>query len=60
MTIKVKVLVPFFDKHNGKKYVKGDIIEVSPGRYNEILQKGKLVEECVEEKRPLPKKEVKK
>lgn len=44
MTIKAKVLTPFFDKHNGKKYAKGDIIEVSPERLNEILTKGKLVE----------------
>lgn len=44
MTIKVKVLAPFFDKHNGKKYEKGDTIEVSPERFNEILTKGKLVE----------------
>lgn len=59
MTIKVKVLVPFFDKHNGKKYKKGDILEVSPERYKEILQKGKLIEECVEEKKTSSKKEVK-
>lgn len=48
MTIKVKVLSPFFDKHNGKKYKKGDTLEVSPERFNEILTKGKLIE-AVEE-----------
>lgn len=44
MTIKAKVLIPFFDKYNGKKYKKGDTLEVSPKRFDEILTKGKLIE----------------
>lgn len=44
MTIKAKVLIPFNDKYTGKKYAKGDIIEVTPVRFNEILKKDKLIE----------------
>lgn len=41
--MKAKVLIPFTDKYNGKKYKKGDIIDVTADRFNEITQKGKLV-----------------
>lgn len=42
--IKAKVLIPFFDKYTGKKYQKGDPIEVTEKRFKEILEKGKLIE----------------
>lgn len=57
--IKAKVLIPFNDKYTGKKHAKGDIIEVTPARFNEILQKGKYIEAYVEEK-ATSKTEVKK
>lgn len=48
--IKAEVLIDFNDKHTGKKHKKGDIIEVTPERFNEIQQKGKFIEAYVEEK----------
>jgi hypothetical protein len=44
-TLDVKVLVSFTDKHTGKKHKKGDVIKgITEKRFNEILEKGKLVE----------------
>lgn len=42
--MKVKVLIPFRDKHTGKTYKRGDVIEITPERYGEIIVKGKYVE----------------
>lgn len=57
-TLKVKVLKPFFDKYTGKKHKTGDVIKgITLKRFNEILTKGKLVEEVVEEKKETIKKE---
>ena len=47
--MKVKVLIPFTDKHTGKKHWKGETFDASASRINEILKKGKYVE-LVEEK----------
>lgn len=48
-TFDVKVLSGFTDKHTGKKYKKGDVIKgITQKRFNEILEKGKLVEVIVE------------
>ena len=45
-TFDVKVLSGFTDKHTDKKHKKGDVIKnITLERFNEILQKGKLVEE---------------
>lgn len=39
-----KVLIPFTDKYTGKKYKKDDVIKgISAKRFNEMLEKGKLV-----------------
>ena len=44
--MKVKVLESFRDKYDKKvRYQKGEIIEITKKRYNEILKVGKLVEE---------------
>lgn len=42
--MKAKVLIPFFDKNTNKKHKKGDIIEVTAARFNEITRKGRLIE----------------
>lgn len=34
--MKVKVLIPFTDKHSGKTYKKGDVIDVTEQRFAEI------------------------
>lgn len=48
--MKVKVLMPFCDKHTGKKYKKDDIIDVTVTRFNEITAKGRYVEPIEETK----------
>ena len=50
--MKVIVLIPFCDKYNGKTYKKGDTIEVTAKRFNEIVAKGKYIQ-LVEEKEPV-------
>lgn len=47
--MKVKVLKKFIDKHNGKVYQEGDVLNITKKRYNEILTVDKLVEEIVED-----------
>lgn len=42
--MKAKVLIPFSDKYTGKKYKKGEIIEVTAARFNEITKKDRFVE----------------
>lgn len=42
--MKCKVLIPFADKHTGKKYKKGDIIDVPVNRFNEITDKGRYIQ----------------
>ena len=42
--MKVKVLIPFRDKETKKAYKKGDIIDVTVKRFNEITTKGRYVE----------------
>ena len=34
--MKAKVIIPFIDKHTGKSYKKGEIIDISPERFIEI------------------------
>ena len=58
--MKAKVLIKFIDKYTGEIRKVDDIIEVTEERYNEILVKGKLVEEIAEEKEEKPKKATKK
>ena len=42
--MKAKVLIPFKDKETHKMHKKGDIIDVSPTRFNEICLKGRYIE----------------
>ena len=35
--MKVKILIPFTDKHTGKEYKKNDIVDFTAQRINEIL-----------------------
>lgn len=55
--IKVEVLIDFTDKESGKKHIKGNIIELSAKRINEINAAGKYIK-LVEDSEPsTPKKE---
>lgn len=42
--IKAIVLIPFKDKENGNVYKKGDIVEFTAKRFNEITKKGAYIE----------------
>lgn len=42
--MKAKVIIPFNDKYTGKEHKKGDVIEVTAARFNEICRKGRHVE----------------
>ena len=44
MFVKAKVLIPFEDKETHKKHKKGDVIDVTPARFNEITRKGRYIE----------------
>lgn len=50
--MKAKVLIPFKDKETKKTHEKGDIIDVTVKRFNEITAKGKYIQ-LVEEERPV-------
>ena len=42
--IKAKVLIPFTDKETGKEHKKGEVVEMTAARFNEITRKGRYVE----------------
>ena len=42
--MKVKVLIPFRDKVTKKIHKKGDVIEVTVKRFNEITAKGRYIQ----------------
>ena len=42
--MKAKVLITFEDKETHKKHKKGDVIDVTPARFNEITRKGRYIE----------------
>ena len=42
--VKVKVLIPFNDKHTGKLHKKDEVLDVTAKRFNEILSKVKYVQ----------------
>lgn len=46
--MKAKVLINFWDKVAKVQHKKGDIIEVTPTRFNEICLKGRYIEVYVE------------
>lgn len=48
--MKAKVLISFRDKETHKEHKKGDVIDVTPARFNEITQKGRYIEVFVEPK----------
>lgn len=50
--MKAKVLIPFKDKETKKDRKKGDIIDVTPKRFNEIIAKGRFIE-AVEDEKPV-------
>lgn len=50
--MKVKVRIQFYDTVNKKVQKVGDIIDVTPSRFNEILKKGRFVE-AVEDEKPV-------
>ena len=52
--MKVKVLKRFKDKHTKEIHKVGDVLDVTKKRYEEILTKGKLVEEIDEEHTEAP------
>lgn len=47
--MKAKVLIAFYDKEAKKRYNKGDVIDVTPSRFNEITRKGRYIEAYEEE-----------
>jgi hypothetical protein len=42
--MKAKVLIPFTDKETGQSRKKGDVINITAKRFNEIIAKGKFIE----------------
>lgn len=48
--MKAKVLIPFKDKETKKVHKKGDIIDVTVKRFNEITVKGKYIQLVDDEK----------
>lgn len=55
--LKATVLIPFTDKHTGKKHKKDDVLEITAKRFNEILEKGKLIQLVDDEPTTTKKKE---
>ena len=49
--MKAKVLIPFKDKETKKVRKKGDIIDVTAKRFNEITKAGRYIE-AVEDEKP--------
>jgi hypothetical protein len=43
-----KVLIAFEDKETHQKHKPGDVIDVTPARFNEITKKGRYIEAYVE------------
>lgn len=53
--MKAKVLIPFRDKVTKKEYKKGDVIEITEKRFEEIAKKGKFLALHTEKKEPTSK-----
>lgn len=49
--MKAKVLRDFIDKHSGKTHKKGDVLNISKERFDEILIVAPLVEKVTEKKK---------
>lgn len=54
--MKAKVLIKFYDSEAKVVRNKGDVIDVTPARFNEITQKGRYIEAYVEPKAAEPAK----
>lgn len=48
--MKVKVLIPYKDKETKKIHKKGDVIDVTVKRFNEITTKGRYIQPVEDEK----------
>lgn len=48
--MKAKVKIQFYDSVAKKVRKKGDVIDVTPVRFNEILHKGNFIEAVADEK----------
>lgn len=46
--MKAKVLINFRDKETKVIHKKGEVIEITPARFNEITRKGRYIEAYVE------------
>lgn len=55
-TVKTKVLIPFTDKETNKQYKKGDIINMTAKRFNEVQRKGNYIEVLEEPETPKTEK----
>lgn len=52
--MKAKVLIPFRDKVTKKEYTKkGDVIDITADRFNEITKSGRYIEAVEENKQNL-------
>lgn len=51
--MKAKVLIPYTDKETGQKRKKGEVINITAHRFNEITAKGKYVEAVDEPVEPV-------
>lgn len=50
--MKVKCKIQFYDKAEKTKRKVGDVFEVTPARFNEIIKNGRYIE-AVEENKPV-------
>lgn len=51
--MKAKVLIPYTDKETGQKRKKGDVINITANRFNEITAKGRYIEAVDEPAEPV-------
>jgi hypothetical protein len=51
--MKAKILIPYIDKETGQKRKKGDVINITANRFNEISAKGRYIEAVDEPAEPV-------
>lgn len=51
--MKAKVLIPYTDKETGQKRKKGEVIDITANRFNEITAKGRYIEAVDEPAEPV-------
>ena len=54
--MKAKVLINFRDKETKVIHKKGEVIEITPARFNEITRKGRYIEAYVEPEKAVNEK----